>query len=352
MSSLVMVLGFGALVGVMALFTPAYGNGKDVPIEGAVLMALCTGLLVIGLLLGFVFFNKKADITLVRWTKKSFLILATLVLTGTILAVQYIVKAYSNNNGNNANVGTLVVGNQGYVEDVELDTQKLLDLTNKARVANGKTVLEMNEKLNTSALSKCEDMVADNYWSHEDKDGIEPWHFITETGYEYSNSGENLAYGFINETGVVDGWMDSEGHRANILGDYTQVGFATCKAENYMGQGKQLVVVQHFATPYSTPVQSDQQSQSAPTTYVSKSYVAPVCTKTAIPYETIYKEVNYLYVGETDSFGGYEGYIQTCTADSTGYKPLDFTVPPVAKYIYQGTMPLPADTAITEEPGD
>lgn len=343
------MLGFGVALAVIFMFTPAYGNGKDLPTEGFILMTLCTGFLVIGLLLGFAFFNRKSDITLVRWTKTSFVILASMVFVGMILTSVLIVNQSDNKE---LDSGAFVIGSQGYSEDVELDVQKLLNLTNEARIDNRKSPLEMSEELNTSALNKCKDMVADNYWSHEDKDGVEPWHFITETGYKYSNSGENLAYGYINEAAIVDGWMNSEGHRANLLGSYTQVGFATCKAENYMNQGKQIVVVQHFATPYSTSTQSGQQSQNVPaSTYNYEPYVAPVCTKTVIPYETIYIDADYLYVGDTMETGlGIDGYTETCTASSSGYKPPDYTSQPFDKTVYRGTKPLQSTSSSLTTP--
>lgn len=152
----------------------------------------------------------------------------------------------------------------------------------------------------------------------------------------YQFAGENLAYGYIAESAVVAGWMASDGHRKNILDkNFTEVGFGICKSENFNNSGKQLLVVQHFATP-GTSSSAGAFGSLAPQ---PKPYVASKCTKIVIPYKTVYKEVPYMYVGETSSYGGYDGYIENCTADSTGYKPPDYNSSPIDKTVLVGTKP-------------
>lgn len=94
-------------------------------------------------------------------------------------------------------------------------------------------------------------------------------------------------------------------------------------------------------TPTNNTTNQGTQSTGAtnsPNTY--KPYVASVCTKTVIPYETIYEDASYLYVGNTSvGFPGSDGYIETCTANSNGYKPADFKIEPLSKTVYVGTMP-------------
>lgn len=100
------------------------------------------------------------------------------------------------------------------------------------------------------------------------------------------------------------------------------------------------------STQSSSPSPSQQStpstSGSSPSgsTYAYKPYVAPVCTKVPIPYKTTYENANYIPVGETQTFGGTDGYIDSCTADSTGYKPSDITLQPQNKIIYVGTKPV------------
>lgn len=288
------------------------------------------------LLVAFVWGLRKNHNPLIRWTRRSIAIQLPLLVIGVAIIIVFSFhvnkppagrELVSQSGGLNA-----ITGNQRYVDGLEFDNVKLLELTNTSRKGNGLPALALDESLNTSAVNKCKDLVTRNYWSHNDPDGKAPWHFITETGYSYDTAGENLAYGFLTENDVVKGWMKSPGHRANILNtQYTQVGFGTCKGDNYMGEGRQLVVVQHLAKPYVAPPNVTRKAAA------QKPYVAPVCTKTPIPYETVYEDVNYMFEGETSSYGGYEGYTQTCTADSTGYKPQDYTISPISKTVLVGT---------------
>lgn len=132
-------------------------------------------------------------------------------------------------------------------------TQDLHTLTNKERSANGLVPLSLNAMLNQAAQAKAEHMIANDYWSHVAPDGTTPWYFIDQAGYHYINAGENLAYGFLDSSGAVQGWMDSPGHRANILGDYADVGFGYANGKNYQG-GENTVIVAMYGTAPTAPV--------------------------------------------------------------------------------------------------
>jgi len=214
----------------------------------------------------------------------------------------------------------------------------LLQSTNAQRATNARAALSNNSQLNQAAQAKAQDMVARDYWSHDTPDGKEPWVFIQNAGYKYAKAGENLAFGFNSESAVVNGWMNSQSHKDNLLdGVFTEVGFGTCLSDNFVNMGKQLIVVQHFAFP-----QTAQQQSSPSFTPQQKPYVASVCTKTTIPYTTEYVNDPNMYEGSTYESGmGWDGYKETCTADSTGYKPADYTSPPYNKKIYVGTKPKP-----------
>jgi len=287
---------------------------------------------------------RKTKRTIFRWTRKSIHITIPLILL--VLAVTVFLLGRLDESDIEFNSPEGLAGSQDYFEGLEFTTEKLWEATNEQRTKHSKSALTLSPQLNESALRKCQDMVAKNYWSHNDPDGREPWHFINQVNYSYDTAGENLAYGFASETDVVTGWMNSEGHRENLLGEYTEVGFGTCKSEDYIDNGKQLIVVQHFATPART-TQSQPSQSTSNNTPVIKPYMAPVCTKTPVPYEIKYIDVSYLYVGETEEYGGRDGYRETCTADSTGYKPPDFTSPPYDKTIYRGTKPKPSSSTNT-----
>lgn len=103
----------------------------------------------------------------------------------------------------------------------------LLSLTNKKRTENGLSPLQLNEELSNAASQKASDMLAKNYWAHNSPDGTTPWIFIKSSGYEYLYAGENLARGFTASADIVDAWMNSPGHRENMLSsNYKDVGFS------------------------------------------------------------------------------------------------------------------------------
>lgn len=88
--------------------------------------------------------------------------------------------------------------------------------------------------------------------------------------------------------------------------------------------------------PSSTTQNNQNNSQSTPSSSY-KPYVASVCNTTSIPFKTIYINVSYLYVGETNTYGGTDGSKKVCTADSTGYVPIYTDIQPYDKTIYVGT---------------
>lgn len=93
--------------------------------------------------------------------------------------------------------------------------------------------------------------------------------------------------------------------------------------------------------PQPTQNNSSQQSTSQNS---SGQFVAGVCTKTVIPQSTVYEDVSYLYVGETKTYPGIDGWRQTCTASSDGFKPADVVSQGLPTKIYRGTKPRPETT--------
>ncbi len=136
----------------------------------------------------------------------------------------------------------------------EMSASNLLSGTNAQRAASGLGALALNATLNQAAQNKAQDMANKDYWSHTSPDGSTPWTFLNNAGYSYQSAGENLAYGFSTSSGVITGWMNSPGHRANLLGtDFTEVGFGVVNAPNYQGSGPQTIVVAMYGQPYSAP---------------------------------------------------------------------------------------------------
>ncbi len=101
-------------------------------------------------------------------------------------------------------------------DDSVIQTE-VLNLINVERAAAGCPALALDPALNVAADGHSEDMAANNYFAHEDPAGNGPGTRIAAAGYGGANWAENIATGFPDPAGVVTGWMNSEGHRANIL---------------------------------------------------------------------------------------------------------------------------------------
>jgi len=124
---------------------------------------------------------------------------------------------------------------------------ELFAAANASRAANGLGGFSLNGQLNNSAQAKAQHMADGNYWAHVAPDGTQPWYFFEASGYNYSRAGENLAYGFSTSYATNDGWMNSPSHRANILGDYAEVGFGIVNSPSFQG-GENTIVVAHYGT--------------------------------------------------------------------------------------------------------
>ena len=158
----------------------------------------------------------------------------------------------------------------------EMSHSGLLAGTNNARAANGLAPLSLNSQLNNSAQAKAQDMANKNYWAHVSPDGTQPWYFFDQAGYAYIRAGENLAYGFMTSQGAVDGWMNSATHRANILGDYYDVGFGIVNAPDYQSNGQLSIVVAHYGAKAAPPAPAPAPAPAAPTAPTSSTPPAPV----------------------------------------------------------------------------
>ncbi|MEK7496036.1 MAG: CAP domain-containing protein [Patescibacteria group bacterium] len=123
--------------------------------------------------------------------------------------------------------------------------------TNTQRIINGLPALQENAELNAAALLKADDILKKQYFNHISPIGEGPAELAKKAGYEYISVGENLAMGnFKNDGDLVEAWMNSPGHRANILSfKYKELGVAVIKGE-YEGETV-WVAVQEFGLPLS-----------------------------------------------------------------------------------------------------
>ncbi len=89
------------------------------------------------------------------------------------------------------------------------------------------TGLAMNAALNQSALAHSDDMMAGNFFSHTGSSGSNAGQRAAAAGYVWSTWGENIAAGQPTVSNVVDGWMASDGHCANIMNaNFRDIGLA------------------------------------------------------------------------------------------------------------------------------
>lgn len=160
-----------------------------------------------------------------------------------------------------------------------LTADGLLQQTNQQRSNNHQEPLYINSKLTQAAQAKANDMVARNYWSHNTPDGKQPWDFIKPTGYQFTGAAENLAAGYPDNAAVINGWMNSPGHRENILNaNYREVGFGYANSPNYNGQGQQTVVVAMYgepAGPFTPPAPAPAAKTVTPTNRALKRKPTP-----------------------------------------------------------------------------
>ena len=143
----------------------------------------------------------------------------------------------------------------------EMSSASLLEETNRHRQANEMEPLQLNQKLSAAAQAKAEDMAKRNYWSHETPDGNQPWTFIEDANYQYIKAGENLAYGFLTSAQTVNGWMNSDSHRDNMLDPvFSEVGFGFVNAKGFQNSNEETIVVAMYAQPLQQTIDSANES--------------------------------------------------------------------------------------------
>lgn len=123
--------------------------------------------------------------------------------------------------------------------------KEVVRLVNKERAAAGLKALTQKSELDKVAIAKSKDMAKNNYFSHTSPTYGSPFDMLKQFGVKYSTAGENIAYGQKTPEEVMNGWMNSPGHRANILNaNFTQIGVGVAKKSN-----GQLVWTQTFTRP-------------------------------------------------------------------------------------------------------
>ncbi len=125
-------------------------------------------------------------------------------------------------------IQVVLVGNSSSNTTATLsnDEKEVFDLINKQRTNNGLVALKMDSEALNVARIKAKDMVTNNYFAHESPIYGSPFQMLNSFKVTYKTAGENIA-GNSTNSGAVNAWMNSSGHKANILNssyNYTGIG--------------------------------------------------------------------------------------------------------------------------------
>lgn len=118
------------------------------------------------------------------------------------------------------------------------------DLTNVFRAAKGKSLVTYNDTASKVAYNHSVDMLRRSFFDHVNPDGATPFDRMQAGGLSFSAASENIAAGYLNAVMTHIGWVNSTGHRVNLLGSYTQLGTGVA----FGGPYKQYFT-QNFLTP-------------------------------------------------------------------------------------------------------
>lgn len=151
-----------------------------------------------------------------------------------------------------------------------LSIEGVLEWTNAHRADAGRPPLALNDTLNIVADAKLRDMFAEQYFAHISPDGTGPSDLVDDAGYDYLAVGENLALGtYDDDKDLVQAWMDSPGHRENLLASqFSEIGIAVGRGQ-FEGHTTWLAV-QTFARPASDCTAPDETLSARITANKSK----------------------------------------------------------------------------------
>jgi hypothetical protein len=131
----------------------------------------------------------------------------------------------------------------------KITVSELISLSNLERARVGVEPLSPNSLLNQAAQAKATEMLSLGYFSHTSVTDRPPWAFIEDVGYDYTLAGENLARDYDNSESLINAWLASPTHKANLLNpDYRDIGLAITTG-TYPDGKPTVIVVQLLAKP-------------------------------------------------------------------------------------------------------
>lgn len=127
--------------------------------------------------------------------------------------------------------------------DIKAQENEVIRLVNAERSKRGLQTLTANWELSRVARMKSQDMALKGYFSHQSPTYGSPFKMMESFGIRFSSAGENIAYGQRTPQEVMNAWMNSPGHRANILSpSYTQIGVGLAKNKNGVSYWTQMFI--------------------------------------------------------------------------------------------------------------
>ncbi|MDR1774708.1 MAG: cell wall-binding repeat-containing protein [Clostridioides sp.] len=142
------------------------------------------------------------------------------------------INAVSKSNGNTSS-GVFNYNDKNQNEEFNQYKQDILNLVNEERANVGLNPLQLSDELSIVANLKSIDMIEKNYFAHKSPTYGTPYQLMELCGIEYIFAGENIAYGQTSPQRVMTAWMNSEGHKANIVNKkYTQIGIGIAQASS------------------------------------------------------------------------------------------------------------------------
>lgn len=125
----------------------------------------------------------------------------------------------------------------GLSASVHAYERAVVELVNEHRASYGLSPLTLSEDLCVKARIKSKDMADNNYFSHNSPTYGSPFDMMKALGISYRSAAENIAMGQTTPAAVVTAWMNSQGHRENILSEkYTTIGVGYVADGNYWTQ--------------------------------------------------------------------------------------------------------------------
>ncbi len=168
----------------------------------------------------------------------------------------------------------------------------MISLTNSDRAQQNLSALQENANLDAAAESKLGDMFKQQYFEHISPEGNGPDYVVSQAGYAYLVTGENLAMGnFSDDAALMAAWMASPGHRANILNTgFVDIGVAV--GQGTMNGERVWLAVQEFGAPstecpvVSASLKSTIETDKTSIAVLTSSLDADKTTLAALPQNT------------------------------------------------------------------